>query len=107
MRLRIGLVCIVLSAIQAFSSTTITPTTTLAAETGNKTSAASSFQAQSNGNAAPGNVSKVATTSLLYNGSSTTVYAHFMPWFGVSYHMNVGYNSADHVQVKAQVTDID
>lgn len=106
MRLGIGLFCVVLSAIQALASNPITPTTTLAAETGNNTSAAASFQEQSNGNAAPGNVSKVATNSLLYGGSSTAVYAHFMPWFGVSYHMDVGYNSADPAQVEAQVTDM-
>ena len=106
MRLRIGLVCILVCAVQSFASTTITPTTTLAAETGNNTSAASSFQAQTNGNAAPGNVSKVPASALLYTGANTQVYAHFMPWFGVSYHMNVGYNSADPTQVKAQVTDM-
>ena len=106
MRVPIGFVCVLLSSFQVFAATTITPTTTLAAETGNNTSAAPSFQAQTNGNIAPGNVSKVPTNSLLYSGSTTTVYAHFMPWFGVSYHMNVGYNSADPAQVKAQVTDM-
>ena len=106
MRLRIGLVCIFLSAVQAFSANTITPTTTLAAESGNNTSAAATFQAQNNGNVAPGNVSKVPTSTLLYNGSTTAIYAHFMPWFGVSYHMDVGYNSADPAQVKKQVDDM-
>jgi hypothetical protein len=105
-RVRIGLVCIFLSAVQAFSATNITPTTTLAAESGNNTSAAPTFQAQSNGNATPGNVSKVPTSTLLYNGSTTAIYAHFMPWFGVSYHMNVGYSSADPAQVKKQVDDM-
>ena len=106
MRLRIGLFCVFFSVLQASGSNPVTPTTTLAAETGNNTSAAPSFQAQSNGNAAPGNVSKVATSSLLYNGSTTAMYAHFMPWFGVSYHMDVGYNSDDPVQVNKQVTDM-
>jgi len=105
-RLRIGLFCVAFSVLQAFATNPITPTTTLSAETGNNTSAASTFQAQSNGNAAPGNVSKVATSSLLYNGSTTAMYAHFMPWFGVSYHMDIGYNSDDPAQVKAQVTDM-
>jgi len=105
-RLRIGLVCLFLSAVQALSATDSTPTTTLAAESGNNTSAAPTFQAQSNGNAAPGNVSKVPTSTLLYSGSTTAIYAHFMPWFGVSYHMNVGYNSADPAQVKKQVDDM-
>lgn len=106
MRLRIGLISLFLSAVQAFSATNITPTTTLAAETGNNTSAAATFQAQTNGNATPGNVSKMPTSTLLYNGSTTAIYAHFMPWFGVSYHMNVGYNSADPAQVKKQVDDM-
>src|SRR6185312_10770201 len=105
-RLRIGLICILLSGIQAFAGTTFTPTTTLAAETGNNTSAAASFQAQSNGNATPGNVSKIPTGSMLYSGANTAIYAHFMPWFGVSYHMNIGYNSADPAQVKKQVDDM-
>ena len=103
---RIGLICILLSGLQAFGSTPITPTTTLSAETGNNTSAAATFQAQTNGNAAPGNASKVPTSSLLYNGSNTAVYAHFMPWFGVSYHMDIGYNSNDPAEIKAQVTDM-
>src|SRR5690349_15291223 len=101
-----GLVCIVFSALQIFASTPLTPTTTLSAEAGNNTSAAPTFVAQSNGNATPGNVSKVATGTLLYGGSNTSIYAHFMPWFGVSYHMNVGYNSADPAQVKKQVDDM-
>ena len=84
----------------------MTPTTTLAAETGNNTSGANSFQTLSNGDIAPGNVSKVATNSLLYSGSTTTVYAHFMPWFGGTNHLNVGYDSPDPAQVKAQVTDM-
>ena len=106
MRSRIGLVLLVLTALGAFASTSIVPTTTLTAETANNTSGANGFQTLSNGDIAPGNVSKVATSSLLYGGSTTTIYAHFMPWFGVSYHMNVGYNSADPAQVKAQVTDM-
>jgi len=105
-RFRMGLVCIVFSALQIFASTPLTPTTTLSAEAGNNTSAAPTFVAQSNGNATPGNVSKVATGTLLYGGSNTSIYAHFMPWFGVSYHMNVGYNSADPAQVKKQVDDM-
>jgi len=105
-RFRMGLVCIVFSALQIFASTPLTPTTTLSAEAGNNTSAAPTFVAQSNGNATPGNVSKVATGTLLYGGSNTSIYAHFMPWFGVSYHMNVGYNSADPTQVKKQVDDM-
>ena len=63
-------------------SITVNPITTLTAETSNNTSAADSFVAQSNGNAGAGNVSKVATRTLLYPGSTAKIYAHFMPWFG-------------------------
>src|SRR5436190_16593462 len=83
----------------------LTPTTTLQAETANNTSAADSFAAQTNGNAAAGSTSKVATRSLLYSGSTTDIYAHFMPWFGQSNHMSVGYASNDATQVKKQVDD--
>lgn len=91
---------------QAFTANTITPTTTLAAETGNNTSAADTFTTQSDGNLGAGNVSKVDTRSLLYSGSATRIYAHFMPWFGGPNHMNVGYRSDDPAQVKRQVDDM-
>lgn len=106
MRLQFGLVLVLLSSLPALAGTSIVPTTTLAAETGNNTSGANSFQTQTNGNIAPGNVSKVPVSTLLYSGSTTTVYAHFMPWFGGSNHMNVGYDSTNPAQVTAQVTDI-
>jgi hypothetical protein len=84
----------------------VNQTTTLSAETGNNTSAADSFAAQSNGNAASGNVSKVATRTLLYPGSTAKIYAHFMPWFGSPKHINVGYVSDDSQQIKKQVSDM-
>jgi hypothetical protein len=87
-------------------SITVNPTTTLSAETSNNTSAADSFAAQSNGNAAAGNVSKVATRTLLYPGSTAKIYAHFMPWFGSPKHMSIGYISDDAQQIKKQVTDM-
>jgi PKD repeat protein len=82
------------------------PTTTLSAETANNTSAASSFTALSNGDSAPGNVSKLTTANLLYPSATTAIYAQFMPWFGQSSHINVGYNSDDSTQVQKQVTDM-
>lgn len=84
----------------------VNPTTTLDAETSNNTSAADSFAGQGNGNTAAGNVSKVATRTLLYSGSTTKIYAHFMAWFGSSKHMNPGYVSNDSQQIKKQVTDM-
>jgi hypothetical protein len=84
----------------------VVPTTTLAAQTANNTSAATSFTNQANGNEAPGNISKVDVHSLLYPGATTKVYAHLMLWFGGSNHMNVGYSSADPAQVHRQITDM-
>lgn len=81
-------------------------TTTLAAETANNTSAADSFTAQTNGNAGAGNVSKLPTRTLLYGGSTTKIFAHFMPWFGGAEHMNVGYISTDTAVIKKQVNDM-
>ncbi len=88
------------------AGTAIKPTTTLAAETANNTSAADNFQTQSNGNLGAANVSKVDTRTLLYPGSTARIYAHFMPWFGQSSHMNVGYSSNDPGQVRRQVDDM-
>jgi hypothetical protein len=84
----------------------VVPTTTLTAQTSNNTSAANSFATQSNGNLGAGNVSKVNTRWLLYPGSSARIYAHLMLWFGQNNHMNVGYSSADPLQVKRQIDDM-
>jgi hypothetical protein len=94
-------------AIQAYASNlVIKPTTTLAQETSNNTSAADSFKTQANGNIAAGNVSKLDIHSLLYSGNHTKVYAHFMGWFGNASHMNVGYDSTNRTQVARQVQDM-
>lgn len=90
----------------SFAATAIRPTTTLAAQTGNNTSAANSFSSQSNGNLGVTNVSKVDIHSLLYPGANTRIYAHLVPWFGGSNHMNVGYSSIDPSQVHRQVEDM-
>ena len=84
----------------------IVTTTTLALETSNNTSTANGFSAQTNGNAAASNVSKLDIHSLLYPGATTKIYAHLMLWFGGSNHMNVGYSSTDAQQVHRQVTDM-
>lgn len=93
-------------ALPAAASTPITPTTTLPKETGNNTSSASTFTTQTNGNIGGANVSRVPIRTLLYAGAHTKMYAHWMPWFGTSSHMNVGYNSADLNQVNKQVADM-
>ncbi len=82
------------------------PTTTLRAETANNTSAADHFPSQPNGNAASGNISKEPIRSLLYPGTTTRIYAHFMGWFGEPGHMNVGYHSDDPAQVHRQIEDM-
>jgi hypothetical protein len=88
------------------ASTYVVPTTTLAAQTANNTSALDSFVSQTNGNAGAANVSKVDVHSLLYSGASTKIYAHMMLWFGGTNHMNVGYSSTDASQVHKQITDM-
>jgi len=84
----------------------IKPTTTLAEQTANNTSAANSFVGQTNGNARAGNVSKVDIHSLLYPGATTKLYAHLVLWFGGSSHISVGYNSTDAAQIHSQITDM-
>src|ERR1700686_474280 len=88
------------------AATYVVPTTTLTAQTANNTSAANGFSTQTNGNSGTGNVSKVDVHSLLYSGATSKVYAHLVLWFGGSNHMNVGYSSADAVQVHKQITDM-
>ena len=82
------------------------PTTTLAAQTGNNTSAANNFASQSNGNLGAGNISKLDIHSLLYPGATTKIYAHLVPWFGRTSHMNVGYSSTDPLEVHRQIEDM-
>lgn len=88
------------------ASSYVVPTTTLAAQTSNNTSASNNFGAQSNGNRGAGNVSKVDVHTLLYSGATTKVYAHLLLWFGSSGHMNVGYSSTDPGQIKNQINDM-
>jgi PKD repeat protein len=98
---------VTLLLVNAFAGTrTVVPTTTLAAETGNNTSASDSFTTQPNGNIGQANVSKEPIVSLLYPGATTPIYAHFMPWFGGNNHINVGYNSNDPIQIARQVDDM-
>lgn len=110
-----------LSLSTAFASTPlqITPTTTLAAETGNNTSTSNLFATTGNGDMAAGNVSKVDTHTLLYPGFDGKIYAHLMGWFCMTAgstatgagtlcgsHVQVGYNSNDPAVVHAQVNDM-
>ncbi len=109
MRLKLFAVAVLLLCafnLFAASSSYVVPTTTLAAQTSNNTSAANSFTNQSNGNKGAGNVSKVDVHSLLYAGATTKVYAHLLLWFGESSHMNIGYSSTDPAQIHNQITDM-
>jgi len=83
-----------------------TATTTLEAETSNDSSASSSYKADASHNAAPGNVSKVPTRSLLPAGSTTKIYAHVVPWWGESGHIDNGTVSTDPTQVKKMIDDM-
>jgi hypothetical protein len=99
-------IALLMTASLAAQNLPINPTTTLAAETGNNTSAADSFLAQTNGNAGAGNVSKLDIHSLLYPGATTKVIAHFMPWWGDPKHIKVGYSSHDPAQIHRQIMDM-
>jgi len=87
-------------------SSSSTGPTTLAALSSNNTSASRSSTGTGNGNIAPGNVSKVPLNTMLYSGANTKLYVHVMPWWGMSSHINVGYNSADPAEVHLQITDM-
>jgi hypothetical protein len=84
----------------------VVPTTTVAAQIANNTSATNGFSSQTNGNRGASNISKTDVHSLLYAGATTKVYAALMLWFGQSNHMNVGYTSNDPAQIKRQVEDM-
>jgi PKD repeat protein len=102
-----GVFCLaMLLSRSADAQLTITPTTTLSAETSNNTSASATFRAQTNGNAGPGNVSKSSIRNLLYPGSTTKIYAAVMPWFGRPDHMSIGYTSSAPAQIQAQISDM-
>jgi hypothetical protein len=90
----------------AFAQTPFVPTTTLAKETGNNSSASDSVSAYTSSHAASGNVSKEPIRKLLYPGANTKVFAALMGWFGKGGHISVGYNSQSSTQVKKQVEDM-
>jgi hypothetical protein len=101
-----NLLFVLLLAVQSFaSSVTITPTTTLSAQTANNTSASSSFAALPNGDPTPGNVSKLPIRNLL-PGFTGKVLAHYMPWWGKSGHIDIGQSSHDAAQAEAIVQDM-
>jgi len=84
--------------------------TVISCENVNNTSTSPRFRGGNNGNAPPGNVSKMPIRSLLYRGSQTRLYTRYMPWFGDSlgdqHHRDVGYRSDDAQQIARQVADM-
>jgi PKD repeat protein len=103
---KIFLLVLCLLATLAAAQTTLTPNTTLTAETSNNTSAPDTISTLTQGHAASGNISRVPMRSLLYSGANTKVYAAIMGWFGKSSHLNVGYNSQDPAQLNKQMADM-
>jgi hypothetical protein len=102
----VAVMTLAVSTLCVASSSYVIPTTTLADQTSNNTSAANAFASQTTGNHGAGNVSKVDVHTLLYSGATTKVYAHMVLWFGRSSHMNIGYSSSDPAQVKRQIDDM-
>jgi PKD repeat protein len=95
-----------LISVAAFGSTAFQPTTTLAQETGNNTDLTSSFVGTTNGDVKPVNISKVDIHTLLYTGTTTKVFAHYMPWWNSSGHVSIGLgDEANPAVVNAQVAD--
>lgn len=101
----LSVITLILTALGSAQSA-LSPTTTLAAETQNNTSASPLFPGMKNGVPAGGNVSKVPINTLLYKNASTRVYAHWMGWFGAHDHLGVGYKSDDREQIHRQVEDM-
>src|SRR5512142_2785464 len=82
----------------------LTPTTTVAKETQNNTSASGTYSNPSVGTTI-GNVSKLPLVQML-PGFHGKIYASVVLFWGSSNHINVGYNAADPAQVDRQIQDI-
>lgn len=93
------------SALPALCADSLTQPTTYAELTQKNSSAALNFTEQVEGTPSE-NVSKVSIASVLPTGTSAHIYAHFLSWFGTAGHQDVGYSSADALQVQKQITDM-
>lgn len=82
----------------------LTPTTTVAQQTQNNTSASGTYSNPSVGTTI-GNLSKLPLAQLL-PGFHGKIYASVVLFWGSSKHINVGYNAADPAQVDRQIEDI-
>jgi len=105
------------SAATGPTAVNLTPVTTLAAETGNNTSAGATFagcetstvtngQCANNGNLKASNVSKVNLHTLLPTHPATKIYLNYVPYWGQSNHPNIGYSSNDVTQAAAEIANI-
>jgi len=90
----------------AFAQTPVnlTPTTTVAEQTQNNTSASGTYSNPSVGTTL-GNLSKLPLRQLL-PGFSGKIYASVVLFWGSGKHINVGYSAADPAQVDRQIEDI-
>jgi hypothetical protein len=90
---------------------------TLTQLTSNNTSASSAFGALPNGDAAPGNVSKVSVRKLLPPGFNGKILAHWMPWWKCSEdpcegshdkrdRLRVHYSTEDRTQIDRTIADM-
>lgn len=97
---------LMLVSISAWAATqvTISPTTTLSAQTSNNTAAWSGYTADASDNPSAGNVNRANLHSLL-NDSTVFIGARLIPFWGTSYHPYVGYSENDPSVVTRQVND--
>jgi hypothetical protein len=88
--------------------TTSCSISSLSTETGNNTSASSSFTASgwTNGVAPASNVSKESIKEYLYSGFNGKVLAHIVAWWGTGSHQDIGYTSNTTTQSNLMVTDM-
>jgi hypothetical protein len=93
------------SLVPTGSPLSVVPSTSLAAESANNTSAAASFAGTTNGNIKPAAISKVSVHSLLYSGHTTKIFAHYMPWWGSAGHINIGLDETNPTVVANQVAN--
>ena len=114
---RLWPILFVLLPLAANSSRAQQTSITLTHLTSNNTSASSAFGALPNGDAAPGNVSKVSIRKLLPPGFNGKILAHWMPWWKCSEdpcegshdkrdRLRVHYSTEDRTQIDRTIADM-
>lgn len=94
---------LVTSSFAADATTNVTTYTALAQK---NTSAGFALSTEALAGTPSENVSKTSIASVLPAGLNPRIYAHFLAWFGTTGHADVGYSSADAIQVQKQVGDM-